>query len=147
MRPRRQYWMVALAASTLLGVLFCAKGGALAFPGEPEGFGGLTWSAPRTEIEYLRYKDTDSAGMSIYVKPDHEPFFGQARLTSVEYGFIDGRLASVTLRVDSLLQYLLMKEEAFRLYGKGIELAGREGSYVWTGDNTEISLISNFVIS
>lgn len=51
------------------------------------------------------------------------------------------------LKADSLLQYLLVKEEAFRGFGKSTELAGQEDSYVWNGDRTEISLIGNFVMS
>ena len=95
----------------------------------------------------MKYIGTDSAGIALYERPGDDLVYGGAGLSSIEYGFRNGRLAMVTLKVNSLLHYLLMKEEAFRRYGEGEELAGRTDSYVWKGDSTEMSLVSDFVIS
>ncbi|MBP1747684.1 MAG: hypothetical protein H6Q52_223 [Deltaproteobacteria bacterium] len=143
----KKYGVIALALFACFALLFCTGGESAAFPGEPAGFSGLTWGTPIDVLESLKYVGTDSAGMSLYERAGDELFFGRARLAAIEYGFENGRLAAVSLKVDSLLQYLLMKEEAFRRYGRGEELPGGEDSYVWNGDNTKISLISNFVVS
>ncbi len=62
-------------------------------------------------------------------------------------GFVAGRLDSwVTLKVDSLLQYLLMKEEAEKVR-PGTEADPRAERFIWEGDSTTIRLVSAFDLS
>jgi hypothetical protein len=98
-------------------------------------------------LESMKYIGTANTGIALYERPGDDLVYGGARLSSIEYGFRDGRLAMITLKVNSLLHYLLMKGEAFRRYGEGDKLAGRTDSCAWKGDSMEISLISDFVIS
>jgi len=58
--------------------------------------------------------------------------------------FRDGRLTGVTFKVNSMLQYLLMKDEAFRRYGTGEPIAGEKDSYTWNAENTRITLTNRF---
>ncbi len=144
MKSKPQLWLIALAGMLCLAVCLGAAGEGAAFPGEPEGFGGLTWGTPKEALEPVRYVGTDNDGILLYERAGDEPYFGRARLVAIQYGFKDGRLATGTLKVDSLLQYLLMKEEALRRYGRGRELTKMKDGYVWNGERTQISLVGNF---
>lgn len=139
--------MIIVMMLALLGPLFAGIGRLGAFQGEPQGFGGFAWGTPKEELGTMRYVRTDCAGNALYEKQGEVPHWGRARLTAIEYGFREGRLAGVTLRVNSLFQYLLMKEEALKRYGEGGEVAGRKDSYAWNGENTSISLTSRFADS
>ena len=112
--------------------------GVSGIPGRTAGFAGLAWGTPIDAFESMRYVGTKVPVCRCTRRPAMRSYFGRARLSAIEYGFKDGRLAAVTLKVNSLLQYLLMKEEAFGRYGKGEEMAGRKDSYVWNGENTQI---------
>ena len=92
----------------------------------------------------MRQIGTDSEGFSLYERPGDEMSFGPARVVAILYGFKDGKLATVTLKVNSLLQHLLMKEEALRRYGKGEELGEGKGGYIWSGGRTQIALVGHF---
>lgn len=145
---KQQFVVLALASLVCFALFICAGiARAAAAEGEPEGFAGLRWGTPMEGLQPMKYIGTDTAGIALYERPGDDHVYGGARVNSIEYGFKNGRLAMVTLKVNSLLHYLLMKEEAFRRYGEGEELAGRTDSYVWKGAATEISLISDFVIS
>lgn len=149
MTCKGQLWQIVLAGLICLAVCVSAAGRSEAFPGEPEGFGGLIWGTPKEAAGSMRYVGTESGDILLYERSNDgdELYFGQARLIAVQYGFKDGRLATVTLRVNSLLQYLLMKEEAVRRYGKGQEMAERKDSYAWNGEHTQILLVADFTES
>ena len=147
MKPRQVCRLIAPAAFAFAAVLFAGIGQAPAFQGEPRGFGGFVWGTPRENLGSMTHVGTDCAGNVTYRRQGETADFGRARLAAIEYGFRDGRLAGVTLRVDSLFQYLLMKDEAIRRYGEGEEISGQRDSYVWSGENTYISLVSHFTDS
>lgn len=147
MKPDRDRRLIAALALALFAALFCGIGRLAAFQGEPQGFDGFAWGAAREDLGSMTYVRTDCAGDALYEKQGGAPHYGRARLAAIEYGFRDGRLTGVTLRVNSLFQYLLMKEEARKRYGEGDELAGRKDSYVWSGENTRILLVSRFADS
>jgi hypothetical protein len=144
MKVKYKYWLITFI---FLTVSFGMIGRSAAFPGEPRGFGGFTWGTAREDLGLMKYVGTDDAGNLLYEKPGDVPCFGRARLAAVEYGFKNGRLAVVTLKVDSLLQYLLLQDETVKRYGHGEEIAGQKESYTWSGANTRISLVGHFAES
>ena len=93
------------------------------------------------------YAGKDDAGNELYETTGAEHHYGSAHVAAVEYVFSDGRLVEVTFKVNSMLQYLLMKDEAFRRYGKGEPVAGEKDSYTWNGENTRITLTNRFTES
>lgn len=140
----------AAAGMSLLVFAFLAAAGTGAHPGEPDGYGGLSWGTPLNSVvgsmEYLgtRKKTPDTM---VYRRAQDDPVFGRARLKAIEYGFTRGRLTVVTLKVDSLLQYLLMKEEVLRRYGPGREEDPRAERFRWEGERTGMRLVSAFDMS
>ena len=147
MKFKRNYWLAALAVLALSGAFLSATGRAGAFPGEPRGFDGFTWGTSRESLGPMVYAGKDDAGNELYETTDAEHHYGSAHVAAVEYVFSDGRLVGVTLKVNSMLQYLLMKDEAFRRYGKGEPVAGEKDSYAWNGENTRITLSNRFTES
>jgi hypothetical protein len=132
-------------------VLFMAVAGALAgtSPGEPEGYNGIPWGrdvGSLTGMEYVGPEKT-APDTLLYRRAGDDLSFGRARLKAIEYGFTANKFTVVILKVDSLLQYLLMKEEAFQRFGKGEELDPRAERFVWEGGATTIRLISAFDLS
>jgi hypothetical protein len=147
MNFKRTYWLAALAVAALLGVFLAATGRAAAFPGEPRGFEGFTWGTSREGLGPMVYAGKDDAGNELYETTGAGYNYGSARVAAVEYVFRDGRLVGVTFKVNSMLQYLLMKEEAFRRYGEGEPIAGEKDSYAWNVENTRIMLANRFTES
>lgn len=130
-------------------VLFAtATGGA--FQGEPDGYGGLSWGTPLDGlVGSMEYAGTlkENPDTMVYRRAQDDLIFGKARLKAIEYGFTNGRLTVVTLKVDSLLQYLLMKEEALKRFGPGREGDARAESLKWESDRTSTRLVSAFEVS
>ena len=144
---KRGHRTIAVVLFRCFAFLFCTGVELAAFPGEPEGYGGVTWGTRIDALKPLRYAGTDGSGVALYERPGEELIYGRAKLIAIEYGFENGRLTTVTLKVDSLPQYLLMKEEAFKRYEEGKQLAGHEDSYSWSGEIAEVLLMDKFVVS
>lgn len=137
-----------LIVCVFLAVIFgLIAGEAMASPGEPEGFGGYAWGTPMEQMGPLKYAGQDKAGSTLYEKPADTARFGPARLAGIEYGFKNGHLASVTIKVDSMLDYLLLKDEAEKRYGNGEQVPGEKYSYTWSVQNTRITLVGRFTES
>ena len=126
---------------------FVMVGIVAAFPGEPRGFDGFNWGIAREGLGRTRCVGKDASGMMVFERQDEEGRFGSAKIAAIEYGFRDGRLVAVRIKVDSLLQYLLLKDEATKRYGTGGEMPGRTDSYIWSGGQTEITLVGSFTES
>jgi hypothetical protein len=144
-------WHTGIAAgvSLLALVLFAAAAGG-AFQGEPDGYGGLSWGTPLESLAgSMEYAGTlkEHPDTTVYRRAQDDLIFGRARLKTIEYGFTNGRLTVVTLKVDSLLQYLLMKEEALKRFGPGREGDARAESLKWESDRTSTRLVSAFEVS
>lgn len=147
MKFKRKYWLAALAVPALLGVFLAAAGRAAAFPGEPRGYDGFAWGTARESLGPMVYAGKDDAGNELYETTGAEHHYGSARVKAVEYVFRGGRLVGVTFKVNSMLHYLLLKDEAFRRYGMGEPIAGEKDSYAWNGENTRITLTNRFTES
>lgn len=128
-------------------LLVCFLGvtsGAYAFRNEPAGFRELPWGTSVSGLEGMEYlRESEEGGaMKIYVKRDEMLSMNGAKLESIEYGFVRGALAQVTLKVKDLLNFVRLREAAFSIFGEGSELLPGTERYYWDGDETRIELIS-----
>lgn len=144
---KRRYSPVALVTVAIAALVLAGSAGA--FQGEPDGYNGIPWGSPLKGLESMERVGTqkDAPDISLYRRAGDDLSFGRARLTGIEYGFSAGRLTAVTLKVDSLLHYLFLKEEAFIRFGKGKEMDPRAEMFIWEGDRTTMRLISAFEMS
>jgi len=140
---------ICLALLISASILFAGVGGVHAFQGEPDGYNGIPWGTPLKGLASMEYagRQKDGADTPLYRRAGEDLTFGRARLTAVEYGFTNGLLSVVILRVNSLLQYLLMKEEAVRRFGQGKEVDPYSERYNWDGERTTVRLTSAFDMS
>lgn len=145
----RRLAVICLGIVVAATAVFAGAGCASAFPGEPDGYSGIAWGTPLDRLSSMEYvgKQKDEPDIELYRRRGDDLTFGKARLTAVEYGFADGRLSLVTLRVNSLLHYLLMKEEAIRRFGPGKETDPHAERYIWEGERTTVRLKSAFDMS
>lgn len=145
----RKLHAAAAAGIALLTFLFLAVAGAGALRGEPDGYNGLSWGTPLESLGSMEYAGTgkEAPGTAVYRRATDDLVFGEARLKAIEYTFTTGRLTAIKLKVDSLLQYLLMKKEALRRFGPGREADPRAERFIWEGDRTTIRLVSAFDLS
>jgi len=141
--------VICLGLAMAAAVVFAAADSACAFQGEPDGYNGIAWGTPLDRLGSLEYvgRHNDEPDVALYRRSGDELTFGKARLTAIEYGFANGRLSVVTLRVNSLLHYLFMKEEAIRRFGPGKAADPHAEGYVWEGEQTTVRLKSAFDIS
>jgi len=141
--------VVICLAVVMAAALLPGAGSSHAFQGEPDGYNGIPWGTPLDRLSSMEYigRQNDEPDTELYRRSGDDLSYGKARLTAVEYGFTNGRLSVVTLRVNSLLHYLLMKEEAIRRFGPGKEADPRAERYVWEGERTTVRLKSAFDMS
>ncbi len=71
----------------------------------------------------MEYAGTGKEGpnIAVYRRVNPDQTFRKARPTTIEYGFVVGRLTVATLKVNSLAQYLGRKGDAARRFGPGRE--------------------------
>jgi hypothetical protein len=146
----RQLRSRAIAGIAIAIILFLSGARAGAFQGEPDGYDGMSWGTPLDSVTVsMEYAGTrgGTPDTVVYRRTGGGLMFGAAHLKAIEYGFTVGKLTVVTLKVDSLLQYLLMKEEALRRFGPGREADPRAERFIWEGGRTTIRLVSAFDMS
>jgi hypothetical protein len=145
MKYKSRYRLIACAFAVIfLGLMV---GQTTAAPGAAKGSDGFPWGASREDLGPLKYIGRDESGNVLYEKPGDAGYYGRARVSGIEYGFRNERLAIAIFKVDSLLQYLLLKDEAIKRYGKGEDIPGAKDSYTWNRENTTISLVGHFAES
>ncbi|MHB8111323.1 MAG: hypothetical protein ACYDHW_14965 [Syntrophorhabdaceae bacterium] len=117
-----------------------------AFQGESDGFGGLKWGASSKDLQPREaiQESADFRDLSFFRKPNDNLSYGRAKLSDIRYGFLNDHLTLVLLRVNSYLQYLLMKEEAVAQFGQGSEIQGKPEDVLWDGEKVQITLVSKF---
>lgn len=131
----------------LAGIFLLAMAQAApAIQSETCGFRGMCWGAPVEDLgpRELIERQKGPPDITVYRKPDERLSYGRARLADITYGFTDSRMTSVTLRVNSYLQYLFMKEKAFAEFGEGVQVQDKPDDYTWSGNNVQVALVSNF---
>jgi len=144
---RRAFVVIVMMVSAAIFLADECRVGA--FQGEPDGYGGISWGTPLESVASMEYigKQKDAPAILLYRRAGDNLFYGKARLKSIDYGFEGGLLTTVTLRVNSLLQYLLMKEEAFSRFGKGKDVDPFSERFAWEGERTTRMLVSAFDMS
>jgi hypothetical protein len=135
--------LISLCAGILM-VSAVNVGGA--FQGESDGFRGLKWGASSKDLQPREalQESSDFRDLSFFRRPSDELSYGRAKLSDIRYGFLNDRLKVGILRVNSYLQYLLMKEEAVAQFGQGREIQGKPEDVLWDGENGQITLVSKF---
>ncbi|MDR2779615.1 MAG: hypothetical protein LBB28_00655 [Synergistaceae bacterium] len=97
---------------------------------EPADFRGIKWQQrldSLTGMEEL-YRDDESHQIACYRKGE-DMTFGGARLSSIEYIFVDGKLSNVSVVVKGENEAKSLLEEASALYGK--ETVKNADDYYW----------------
>lgn len=141
--------VAVIAMMISVAILLAEESRLGAFQGEPDGYGGITWGTPLESVASMEYigRQKGEPDVLLYRRAGENLFYGRARLTSIDYGFDRRLLTTVTLRVNSLLQYLLMKEEALSRFGKGKEADAFSERFIWEGERTTIRMVSAFDMS
>jgi hypothetical protein len=119
---------------------------AYAFKNEPEGFRGIAWDDDQIlHAEYLEQTDQDGA-YTTYKRKDDSMKIGGAELSSVSYGFKDGKFVMVIIRTEPGNNSAFIA--AFReQFGSGKKPNRYIDNYIWDGDKTKINLECNSVRS
>lgn len=97
---------------------------------EPADFRGIKWQQPLdslTDMEEL-YRDDESREIACARKGE-DMTFGGARLSSVEYIFVNGKLSNVAVVVKGDKEAKSLLEEAHALYGR--ETLKNGDDYYW----------------
>jgi hypothetical protein len=97
---------------------------------EPADFRGIKWQQPLNTLTGMEelYRDDESRQIAC-VRIGEDMTFGGARLSSVEYVFVDGKLSTVSVVVKGVKEAKSLLEEAKALYGK--ESVKNGGDYYW----------------
>jgi hypothetical protein len=117
-----------------------------AFKNEPDGFRGIAWDDDQIlHAEYLEQTDQDGA-YTTYKRNDDSMKIGGAELSSVSYGFKDGKFVMVIIRTEPGFNSALI--DAFKeQFGSGKKANRYIDNYIWDGDKTKINLECNSVRS
>jgi hypothetical protein len=115
-------------------------------PGQTEGeigYLGLRWGQAPAAINGLVHVATDPAygGVAQYSLERPHPHFGRASVDGIYFGFWHGALYTVLVEVSNFLDYMDLKDEVFRRFGKGTPIGNDEEHYFWS-DATSDRLLS-----
>lgn len=103
----------------------------------PDGFRGLTWGTPLSEIPDLApvqeagFKDT-------YFRRDEDLTFGKAELVSVAYYFRKDKLYRVGIAFSGRVNQFFLKDMLLQKYGEGHALGFRYG-WMWPDFSIELN--------
>ncbi len=125
----------------LIIVLFFAfSEGVFAFQNEPEGFRGLKWGDPVTEI--MEYIGPIREGRG-YTLPNDKMSIGNAKFYMIMYFFYEGRFQGVVLNFRGEDNYDLLEMICKERHGE----AELEGFYkfVWLGQKSAITLSCDLI--
>jgi len=102
------------------------------FPGEI--FRDLRWGTQISAIKGLeKVPDPDRQdGVAEYLLKKENIKFGQAALSSIHCEFWRDRLYMVTIRTENQSNFAALRDEVFRLFGKGLRVDQAFERYLWT---------------
>jgi hypothetical protein len=143
-RRHQGAWAVLFICQLVWGVT-----GLHAFPNEPDGFYGLAWGTPLSEVKgtTLLRESVERIYFQVYSRP-LEPLAPEGIAPeSVEYEFWKGRFTLATVKIAALSSFIRLRDALFERYGRGYEPSERVERYYWKGARTNIALISRFDIS
>lgn len=110
------------------------------FPGG--GLNDLRWGTKITEISDLE-KILDSAeqeGVAEYRQKKEDLIFGQAELSSINYAFWRDRLYMLTILTKGHSNYMALRGEVFRQFGRGYRKNPARERYLWTDGPNDMML-------
>lgn len=123
--------------------------GLLAYHNEPDGYNDMQWGTDISTLKNMQYVKVEpkKSNVTIYTREGDVLRFGNAILKSIEYGFFDGKLFSVTIKAADLFNYIALKNVVFEKFGQGAEFDQLSERYYWDGSTTRITLVSAFDLS
>lgn len=102
------------------------------------GFRDLRFETDTVAVPGLRYVFNDGP-VRIYHRPADTLAVGAARLASLSYGFVAGKLSQVTLMTHGLDNTRTLREAFQALYGEGCTVCGP--AYLWGSSRERILII------
>jgi hypothetical protein len=116
---------------------------ALAYPNEPDGFRGLKWGTPLSDIQETMTHFYDYNGLEIYGRENDEKMIGLARLGGISYRFWHGKLHSVSIDTTGYDNWTNLHESLIAKFGHGMKL--NRYTYSWNDKTTDIYISYNYV--
>ena len=103
------------------------------------GFRDLRWGQKSSSVEGLQKIDTqpDLDGIIEYFRPDDVLKIAEAELKSIVYSFWNEKLYTVTIWTEGRHNYLALREEVFRQFGKGRKSDKHHERYIWSEKKTD----------
>jgi hypothetical protein len=97
---------------------------------EPADFRGVRWQAPLSDLGDMeeQYREEDGSQITCRRK-DEDLTFGGAKLDSIEYIFVNGRLSMVAVVAKERANEDALLREAMDLFGQETTRAGED--YLW----------------
>jgi len=114
-----------------------------AFQNEPDGFGGVLWGTDLSTLSGMVYDSqfTWAAGTTFFFKRKEDTLnMGGATLTSLRYGFWEGKLSDVLVETRGRKNWVALKRACFEKYGQGFKENYYIENYRWSGKITSIVL-------
>jgi len=112
---------------------------------EPDGFGRIYWGGDILTMKNLEYcrKDPSYGGIDVYRKTGHTPPICGLSGEKIEYLFWKGRFCGVCYFEEGFTGYELVREVAFKEFGKVNKPSPDQEYYVWEGKKTLMALEYN----
>jgi hypothetical protein len=126
-------------------VLFC--GSASAFQNEPDGFRGVTWSAPFGTVSTEMSLKENAGDNKYYLRKNDKLEIGGASLATIAYGFWRGKFDSVYIKTEGIANQQALIEAFKAQFGQPSKPNRFMDRYYWFGAITTISLDCNSVTS
>jgi hypothetical protein len=108
-------------------------------PINSNGFRDLRWGQKASSVEGLQKIDTqpDLDGMIQYYRPDDVLKIAKVELKSIVYLFWYEKLYTVTIWTEGRQNYIALREEVFRQFGKGRKSDKHHERYIWSEKKTD----------
>ena len=144
--PQKFFFVV----SCLLLVVCLHSQQAIAAGTEVNGFAGMVWGsslqANQQTKNLILSRGNDGKGGALYTLKDVSMGFGQATLAAIECSFVENRLHGVMLLFSGEENFLGVKAEARKRYGKPIFIP-QQGSSMLSWPNTKTSIVLSYTLA
>ncbi|MEK6744251.1 MAG: hypothetical protein AABZ15_11595 [Nitrospirota bacterium] len=114
------------------------------YPQEPVGFRDFKWGASIGSIKGLLFVLKDTEGIKYYSRKNDSLKIGDAKLTSLNYGFWKGNLHSVVALFKGNKNWEMIRGSLSEKFGTGL-VYNRGFSMSWRGEKTSIITLYNDV--
>jgi hypothetical protein len=103
------------------------------------GFRDLRWGLKASSVKGLQKIDSqaDLDGITEYIRPDDVLKIAKAELKSIVYSFWHEKLYTVTIWTEGRHNYVALREEVFRQFGKGHRSDKHPERYIWSEKKTD----------